>query len=190
MLVPDFSAHEEQVQALAKDLADKQAALQQVREHMKALQEQKDLTNFLALQAKIKKGEIKLAPAQVAGLQKAAAQFALALQELRTLSANMHGLQEAVAELTRQAQALEQDKAAQGQGIRCLIESVTGETVVRTRHYHPGEGYLGDEQRAALLPHLRSLGEPHERLFAGGSGRFGWQYGVESGLAEDADWLK
>lgn len=190
MLVPDFSAHEEQAQALAKDLADKQAELQQFSDRMKALQEQKDLANFLALQTKIKKGEIKLAPAQVAGLQKAAAQFAPAMQELRTLSANTHVLRDAVTGLTAQVQALEQDKVAQGQGIRCLIESVTGETVVRTRHYRPLEGYLGDEQRAVLLPQLRSLGEPHERLFSGGSGRFGWQYGVESGLAQEAGWLK
>lgn len=190
MLVPDFAAHEEQTQALVKELADKQAELRQFSDRMKVLQEQKDLANFLALQTKIKKGEIKLAPVQVAGLQKAAAQFAPAMQELRALSANIHVLQEAVTGLTAQVQALEQDKVAQSQGIRCLIESVTGETVVRTRHYRLLEGYLGDEQRAALLPQLRSLGEPHERLFSGGSGRFGWQYGVESGLAQEAGWLK
>ena len=190
MLVPDLSAKEEQAQGLARELADKQVELQKSREQVSAVQGQPDLANFLALQARIKKGEIKLAPAQVAGLQKAAAQFAPAMQELRMLSAGMHVLQEAVAGLTRQAHALEQDKAAQGQGIRCLIESVAGDTVVRTRHYDPANDVLGEGQLPALLAQLRSLGEPHERLFSGSSGRFGWQYGVESGTAEDAGWVK
>lgn len=186
MLVPDFSEQEEQARQIAKSLAGKQAELQQFQDRMKAAREQKDFANFLALQAKIKKGEIKLAPAQEAGLHKAAAQFAPAMQDLRTFSANIHVLQDAVAELTRRAQALEQGKTAQGQGIRCLIESVTGDTIVHVRHYDLAESILGEKQLPSLLAQLRTLGESNERLFSGGSDRFGWQYGVESGPGEDA----
>lgn len=190
MLVPDLAAQAEDARRIAGELADKRAELERSRERLTAMQRHEEFAKFLSLQARIKKGEIRLAPAQAASLQKAAAQFAPAIQELRTLSARMHVLSEAVAALTHEAQALEQAQATQGEGIRCLIESVTGDTIVRTRHHDGSQGLFGEGQLSTLINQLRGFGEAHERLFSGCSGRFGWQYGAEPGPAEEEGWVR
>ncbi|MBI5751284.1 MAG: DUF342 domain-containing protein [Hydrogenophilales bacterium] len=175
VFIPDLSDFEEQRTALNKQIAESQAGLLKSRREIEALQAQPEFAHFLTLQTKVARGEVKLSPAQQDGFKKVASRFTSQLQQLRQLTEQGKPAQAIISHAQQQLQEMEKQQTAWAQEIRCDIEAITGETVVRTMRIKFGEDLLtGSPQE--LLVKLRNLGEPHERLFSGGAGEFGWVY--------------
>jgi len=174
--IPDLSDFEEQRTALKKQIADSQAGQQKAQRQIEALQAQPEFAQFLALQTKIARGEIKLSPAQLDGFKKAASRFNSQLQLLRQLMEQVKPAQAIISQAEQQLQEMDKQQAAAAQDIRCNIEAITGETVVRTLRVKFGGDLLAGASPQEMLVKLRNLGEPHERLFSGGAGEFSWVY--------------
>ena len=174
--IPDLSEFEEQRTVLKKQIADSQAGQQKSRREIEALQAQPEFAHFLTLQTKIARGEVKLSPAQQDGFKKVAVRFAPQLQQLRHLTEQAKPAQAIIGHAEQQLQEMDIQQAAWAQDIRCNIDAITGETVVRTMRVKFGGDLFAGASPQELLVKLRNLGEPHERLFSGGAGEFSWAY--------------
>lgn len=178
MYVPDFTELDAQREALDKQQAELGAQLAQLPSQNQLLQQHPDLTNFMALQGKIKRGEIKLTPAQQDSLKRAAANFTPLLQQLKLASEAPQQLQNQLAALTQKREALERQRHEMRQGIQCRIDSVSGDTIVRTQALGPLSRLSGDTLQTQMAA-LHGTGEPKDRLFNCDSGSFTWQYAGE-----------
>lgn len=174
--IPDLSDFEEQRTALKKQIADSQASQQKSHREIEALQAQPEFAHFLTLQTKVARGEVSLSPAQQDGFKKVAARFAPQLQQLRHLTEQAKPAQAIIGHAEQQLQEMDAQQAAWARDIRCNIESITGETVVRTLRVKFGGDLFAGASPQELLVKLRNLGEPNERLFSGGAGEFSWVY--------------
>jgi len=124
--IPDLSDFEEQRTALKKQIADSQAGQQKSQRQIEALQAQPEFAQFLALQTKIARGEIKLSPEQLDGFKKAASRFTSQLQLLRQLTEQVKPAQAVISQAEQQLQEMDKQQAAAAQDIRCNIEAITG----------------------------------------------------------------
>lgn len=174
--IPDLSSFEAQRIELNKKIKASQAAQENTQREIEALQAQPEFAHFLTLQSKIMRGEIKLNPAQLEGFKKAASRFHSPLQQLRQLTEQTKPMQAIITHAQQQLHEMEKQQAAWANEIGCTIESISGETVVRTLRVTFGGALLADVSPQELIVKLRNMGEPHERLFSGGAGKFSWVY--------------
>lgn len=175
MFVPDFTELDEQDKELEKQREELAQQLAQQIQQGQAIQQQPELANFLALQGKIKRGEIKLTPAQAESLKCAAANFAPLLQQLKLASESQHKLQTQFDALTQKRETLARQRQSLSENIQCRIDSVNGNTIVRTQPLGPLHHLAGDTLQMQMAA-LHSAGEPKDRLFNDDTGSFAWRY--------------
>ncbi|MBT9613901.1 MAG: DUF342 domain-containing protein, partial [Burkholderiales bacterium] len=153
--IPDLSEFEEQRTTLKKQIADSQAGQQKSQRQIETLQAQPEFAHFLTLQTKIARGEIKLSPEQQDGLKKAASRFTSQLQQLRQLTEQVKPAQAIIRQAEQQLQEMDKQQAAWAQDIRCNIDAITGETVVRTLRVKFDGNLLAGASPQELLVKLR-----------------------------------
>ncbi len=176
VLIPDFAALEKQRSELKKQIADSQKVQQRSMKELDALRAQPEFAHFLALQAKITRGEIKLSAQQQDAFKKAASRFTSQLHQLRHLTDDTAPAQKVIDHAEQQLRDMAEQETSCAQGIRCDIEAIMGETIVRTMRIKFDKEALAGATPQELALKLRNLGEPNERLFSGRSGAFGWVY--------------
>jgi hypothetical protein len=177
VLMPQFA----EFRAQAKRLADELARLEQSRAALSAqtgeLRGQPELAKFIALDMKLKKGEIKLTAAQSEQVHQAARRFLPTIGRIRQLSAELERTRQEVDHKQAELAELTRRHAEAAAAIGCRIGEVAGDTVVRTLPLLPLEANLSDGQIAFIRPRLRSADGTQQRLFAAAEGAFEWHAG-------------
>lgn len=186
LFTPDFSELDEQCKELEKQRAETVLHLEQHHAQMTELQHQPALASFMALQSKIKRGEIQLNAAQQEGLKRAGAQVTPLLQQLKALGDAHLQLQKALDAQAQKQAAFDEQRRRASEGIQVRIQAVESDTIVRTTLLAGFDTLFGDALQAQLAA-LRSTGEPKDRLFSGEQGRFGWNY--TNGEIIDEGWV-
>lgn len=180
VLIPDFG----EIQARESKIADELEKLRQSESvfsrQIGQLNNQPELVAYLTLDAKLKKGQIKLSTEQTDLAHKASQRFMPIIQKIRELSDALDKLKSRSAQLQAELQeAIGQHKEIAA-NIGCRIDQVTGETVVRTLPLLSLEPVLSDAQIAAIQSRLRNSGGNQQRLYSGADGSFEWHF-VEVG---------
>ncbi len=158
---------DKQVTAIRQTMAGKQGNLEQISN-------QAEVRKFLALRQKIEANEINIAPAQEAGWKTTLLRFAPVLRQLDKLADEIRKLRDEDQYLCNQLQKLQAAQARAEAAVSCVIQNVSGETVVRTR-IGPVEGLLFDDLPPKELHlRLRDSGEAGEQQFSGDSGAYAW----------------
>lgn len=185
VLTPDFSFLDGRIDEIKGKVAEAGQGVEAKRKEMQELRSQPELSNYLVLDGRIRKGEVKLAPAQLENWRKVSAKFFPMLKRLQDLNNAIKGAQEEIAGLNRQIGEIEKDRVSLSEGYLCEIEEVTGDTFVRTMRFVPEHAPLSAAQFQEIGARLREPGS-QEWLFKGDSGVFIWQFYKPEEPAADA----
>ncbi len=158
---------DKQITAIRQSMAGKQGNIEQISS-------QAEVRKFLALRQKIESNEIKVSPEQEAGWKTTLLRFAPIIRQLDKLTDDIRKLGDEDRYLCDQLQKVQDAQRRAEEAISCVIENVSGDTVVRTR-FGPVEGLLFPN-----LPHkelhmrLRESGEASDHMFSDDSGAYAW----------------
>ena len=177
ILLPDLNSFDQQIAQARASLIQVDNALQAKSREITAAKSDPGFVKYLAIEAKIKEGSIKLTEAQQFEWQKIVRQFAPIIKGSDELNNKHQALEN---EIERLSQARKTCGADEG----CEIGEVLGDTIVRKSYSSKGVlGFAGilvfrglpAQQLKAQLQHI---GTPQERIFSGDNGRFEWHFQV------------
>lgn len=173
LLVPDLDPLRNECIDQAKRLKGLDGVLAGKNEEMAQLRSP-DLGKFIALDSKVRKGELKLSDAQLDQLHKAANRYKPIIQRLRALAAEVQKLTEERANLVTALHRAEEVERNARREVSCRIDSIAGELVVNTTILAGNP--LGEAQRRELERRLRKHGPELIPLYSGRSGGFAWNF--------------
>ncbi len=175
-LVPDLSGYDGRKARMEEEIAEIRQTIQAKREEAAKTKAEPELAKFLALEGKIREGAIKLTPAQAENWEKARDRFAMALLRVQKMEGDLGRLEDDIRIREREIVRVLEERKAVGTGIRCVIDEVKGETVVRMMASPIGMLLFHGVPAAELKTKLRGYGNAQDRVFAASSGRVDWRY--------------
>jgi hypothetical protein len=176
LLLPDASNEEAGIVALQEKRAVLEKEIAAHRAKLDAVRGGKDVTSYLRLASKFRRGEVTLTPEQEAGWRRLSAVVAPAL---KTCSLLAEAVNELVAQSTRVGLEIDEALAAAEQAcgeLACTVERVEGETRISALQAKPADTPLHALPRKELKIRLRATDAATKKLFSGSSGRFSWTY--------------
>jgi uncharacterized protein len=176
VLIPNLGEIQSRENKIANELESLAQSETVLVRQIGQLHNQPELVAYLALDAKLKKGQIKLSNEQAEIAQKAAQRFMPFIQKIRELSVALEKLKTKSTQLQADLQEVIRQHKEMTANIGCHINQITGETVVCSLPMIPQEPVLSDVQIAAIKPRLQNSGGNLQRLFSGGKGCFDWHY--------------
>lgn len=176
VVVPDFSAFDQQLSTLKKDLAGIQAELDANTAASGELRSQQEFAGYLTLENRIRQGEIKLSAAQLDHWKKAQGRFAPQLGKLQNLTSVEKALQQKKAGIEQLMTHLQQRRRAIVANATCAIGQVEGDVLVRTLPSASGMLVFHGWPDNDIKTRLRDYGPMKERVFTGDSGNLEWRF--------------
>jgi len=176
VLLPDRANEEAQIAALRERRAVLETDIAAHRAKLDALRADKDVSNYLRLAGKLRRGEASLSPEQEAGWRRLSALVAPALKTFPLLAA---ALNERLAEATGLGLEIDEALAAAEQGcgeLACTVERVEGETRISALQLKLADTPLHALPHKELKLRLRATDAATKKLFSGSSGCFSWTY--------------
>jgi len=171
VLLPDFSALDQQIAQARTNLTQVDNALQAKSREIDAAKSDPGFVKYLAIAAKIQDGSIKLSNEQQFEWQKIVRQFAPIMKGSDELN-NKHQA------LENEIERLSQARKICGAGECCEIVEVLGDTVVRKLNSKLGMLAFRSLPSQELKTRLRDLGVQRDRIFSGDEGHFEWHFQV------------
>lgn len=176
VLVPDFGEFEDREKTLNEELAKLAANATAISAKLAELRGHPELSKFLALDIKLKKGELKLSPEQSEQVHKAALRFVPIIQQIRALSAELERQKAAQAAKKAELEATIHQRQETAAAVGCKIDQVEGESIVRRLQMLPGEATFSESQLESIRTRMRA--PDSNRLFYGTEGTFEWRLSV------------
>ncbi|RTL57001.1 MAG: DUF342 domain-containing protein [Rhodocyclaceae bacterium] len=181
VLTPDIAWWEGELKDLAEECGQAETRRNELMAEQAVVGQQPAVASYLALQRRVKSGEIKLNAVQEAGLRDAAARIAPTLQQIARHGAEVAAIGEALKALRAQ---MEERKAEQREACSlcgCSIATVSGDTQVR-KLVVAAQGFpLATLSAKELRLRLRQHGQGEGQIFSASHGVVDWH------LAPDAD---
>ena len=177
LLLPDLAPWDRALADLARRQSEIEGTMQARVRQIEQLRSQPEFAKFLALDAQVRSGKIKLNAPQEEAFMRVAARLASPLRQLRSLQAELTAASAEVNALRAEQAELAERRKHAGEGTHCAIGEVRGETLVRRFKYNPNLPLLGENQVAELAPRLREYGPAGDRLFWNDRGQFEWNSG-------------
>lgn len=174
LLLPDNSAWNRDIAALAKKVEEAGVARGKKEQMVALLSEKPEVKKFLDLLQKVEAKEITMSAEQEIGWQAAQARFASVKRQYLQLDGEIRELSERERLYGGQAEALAAAKAEASARPSCKLRAVKGETVVRTMTVHHGVFPLGNVTPKEIHKQLRAHGSAEDKLFSGHGGTFSW----------------
>lgn len=175
-LIPDLSAHDRQLEAVRKKLAETGQALADQRARNETLRNQPEVRNYLVIAGKLQRKEMTLTAEQQAAFQKLATQAAPILRALTKIKEAAVELEARSAELAQEIETRSAARHAACAGIGCWVERIEGETQIRTLALKADAAPLASLPVKELRSRLRATDAATQRLFAGSGGNFASEY--------------
>ena len=176
MLVPGLTQIDAQINQVRRAIvecrqviADKEQALAQVRAD-------EDFAKYLALEASIKQGSVKLTAVQQENWQKMTAKFAGPQRTMDKLAKEKQEQLERIDAFEHEQKHLMDERKKSGEDIHCEITEVSGDTLVRTMVSFNGVAGLQQIAAGELRIKLREQGFALERVFMDSEGSLVWKY--------------
>ncbi|OHX14014.1 hypothetical protein BI347_11220 [Chromobacterium sphagni] len=176
ILLPDLSGFTRKLEALQKQEQDCLQKIETMQKARAALAETEELKRYFGLAARLKKGELQLSAEQQASWKRMSEQLAPKLKQLSQLNAGLKSLQDAQSAIGTQTAELDAAREAAEAGIRCKLEELTGETIVRALTLPVEAPALAALPLDKLRARLRTSDAQTVQLFADHEGCFTWRY--------------
>lgn len=171
MLLPDIPGFDKQIAEATASLDKIKSALEARSREMAKASSDPGLAKYLAIRARIEDGSIKLTAEQQASWQKLVDKYAPLVKGSDVLMKNCLAFEEGIEKLIR-------ERKASGDGVRCGIGEVMGDTVVKKQVCAAGIRAFHNLPAQELKARLQHLGNPQERIFSRDAGSFEWSFTV------------
>lgn len=174
ILIPDLSAHEQQLEELAQRRAEYENAIEAGTREMEAITTQPEVKSYSLLQARIRANELQLTEAQAANWQRLVAHVTPVLRRLKALNEEVQAMRAASSEAAARIERLREECQALSAESACRVEFVTGDTIIRTLKFSIDGPPLHALSPRDLRLRLRESGTGCQLLFNGSDGEFEW----------------
>lgn len=175
LLMPDAEAFERGEAALAESRDEAKAEAQQLAAGIKALTEHPDVKTYLTIQPKLKSGKLVMNPAQSLKWQELLTRIAPTLHRISARNIELKAAYDRISGAEAELAASKQARADALAQVRVAIETVGGDTVVRSVYLSFDAPPLSSLPPKELHKRLRGVGLTGNHLFAGSGGSFSWQ---------------
>lgn len=173
-LVPDTAKFDKKigelqprVQAAAREADERKA-------EMDAITSQPEMRNYLTLATRVRKREVTLTPEQLPLFQKMAEAMGPALRQVAKISLAIKAAQVQQEQVQEQVNQVQRAKAALIRGSRCTVELLTGDVLLRTMTFEPGEPAPYDRPAKELKAKVRTATPGMTVLHSGHVGPINW----------------
>lgn len=178
MVLPDISALDTQITQVYKEIGDCKKIIEAKEKSLELLKADTETAKYLSLANSIKQGTIKLNPAQQDNWNKMTARFTKINAEVAKLNADKQEQAKRIQAFQQEINSLQEARAKSGKGIRCEIDAVEDDTLVRTRPLYNGISEFRKINANELRRKLREQGLPKERIFSSCEGSVNWNYAL------------
>jgi hypothetical protein len=176
MLVPSLTSIDAQINQVKKAIAECRQIAASKEQELAAIKADESVAQYLALEASIRQGSVKLAPAQQENWQKMMARFADTRRAMDRLKVEKQAQLQRIPVIEQELALLLQAREKSGEGIHCEIAGVVGDTLVRTMIAYHGVSGFQQADANELRIKLREPGFKQEQVFMDSEGSLDWRY--------------
>jgi hypothetical protein len=176
MVVPDSAIIGQGIADTMKALAEAQATVAGKMSEIDALKSEPEFAKFLALRGRIESGAIKLTAEQSGNWQKMVEKNSRLIQQLAALLREADALGASVKDMEEVLASMEREQEAMGKDISCVIESIVGHTVGQTMRMTNGVDSLCVMSGSTIRNTLQTMDGRKERVFYGDDGSIEWKF--------------
>jgi uncharacterized protein (DUF342 family) len=181
MLIPDFSATDQFIAKLKKDIAEAQAGIADKQRQLEQLKSEQEFAKFLALAERIRSGAIKLTPEQEGNWRKLVAKHAKAVAQLQQLNSEIDALDKSLKDSEEELSYTERDREEMGKGVACVIDKVVGHTTGQTMRSSGGLEEFANLSGSDIRSILQKSDSTKSRIFSGDAGSIRWEFKAAAG---------
>lgn len=176
VLIPDYSPVDQTITETKKQAEEMRNKIASLKDGIQALRANADFSKFLALEASIKRGAVKLNDDQHANWIKLVEKHAASTNQLSAMQSAIATLEQQLQDNGTKLDAAEQERETMGAGINCTITHVQGQTIGQTMKTGKGldafTALAGNDIKALL----QKIDSSKSRIFSGDSGTIQWQF--------------
>lgn len=176
MMLPDLTVSETQIRQVSKAIQSCQQIIKGKENEVAQISSNEEVAKYLALATSIKNATVKLTSAHQENWKKLTDKFAKTDSTLGKLNVEIQDQLKRVQSFRQEIAYLIEGREKTGKGIKCEIDEVVGETLVRTIYVYNGIVGLHRMVAVELKGKLREQASANDKIFFGDEGTFDWEY--------------
>ena len=176
MLVPGLTQIDAQINQVRRAIIECRQVIAAKEQELAQIRAGEEVAKYLALEASIRQGSVKLTAVQQENWQKMTAKFVGPLRAMDRLCKEQQEQLERIATLEQEQEFLMAERERSGADIHCEITDVAGDTRVRTMVSFNGVAGLQQIAAGDLRIKLREQGFQLEQVFMDSEGSLEWKY--------------
>jgi hypothetical protein len=178
-LVPDTSGFDKKIAELSPKVTHAQHEANLRKAEIDAITGQTEVRNYLTLATRVRKREITLTPEQEPLFHKMAAAVGPSLKAVAKISLAMKAAQVQQEQAQEEVDQVQRQKKAAMRGSSCSVQMLTGDTLLRTMTFVPGDPPLHDRAPKEVKVKVRTTAAGMTTIFSGRAGAINWAPAVE-----------
>jgi hypothetical protein len=173
-LVPDTAKFDKKVADLQPRVLSAAREADGRKAEMDAITGQTEVRNYLTLATRVRKREVTLTPEQLPLFQKMAEAVGPSLRQVAKISLAMKAAQVQQEHAQEEVNQVQRQKKAMQRGSRCVVQLLTGDVLLRTMSFVPGEPPLYDRPAKDVKAKVRTAAPGMTVLHSGHIGPINW----------------
>jgi hypothetical protein len=173
-LVPDTAKFDKKIAELQPRVVHAAREADERKAEMDAITGQTEVRNYLTLATRVRKREVVLTPEQLPLFQKMAEAVGPSLRQVAKISLAMKAAQVQQEQAQQEVNQVRRQKAAMQRGSRCVVELLTGDVLLRTMSFVPGEPPPYDRPAKEVKARVRTAAAGMTLLHSGPVGPINW----------------
>jgi uncharacterized protein (DUF342 family) len=173
-LVPDTSRFDKKIAELQPKLQHAARDADMHKAEMDAITSQTEVRNYLTLATRVRKREVMLTPEQEPLFHKMAEAVGPLLRQVAKVSLKLKAAQVQMEQAQEEVNQVQRQKSALQRGSRCVVELLTGDVLLRTMSFVPGEPPPYDRPAKEVKAKVRTAVPGMTVLHSGPVGPINW----------------
>ncbi|WP_229205362.1 MULTISPECIES: flagellar assembly protein A [unclassified Duganella] len=173
-LVPDTSKFDKKIAELQPKVQQAAREADVRKAEMDAITSQTEVRNYLTLATRVRKREVMLTPEQEPLFHKMAEAVGPLLRQVAKISLKVKAAQVQMEQAQEEVNQVQRQKSAVQRGSRCVVELLTGDVLLRTMSFVPGEAPPYDRPAKEVKAKVRTAVPGMTVLHSGPVGPINW----------------
>ncbi|MYM24522.1 DUF342 domain-containing protein [Duganella sp. FT135W] len=173
-LVPDTSKFDKKIAELQPKVQQAAREADVRKAEMDAITSQTEVRNYLTLATRVRKREVTLTPEQEPLFHKMAESVGPSLRQVAKISLKVKAAQVQQEQAQEEVNQVQRQKSAVQRGARCVVELLTGDVLLRTMTFVPGEPPPYDRPAKEVKAKVRTAVPGMTVLHSGHIGPINW----------------
>jgi uncharacterized protein (DUF342 family) len=173
-LVPDTAKFDKKIAELQPKVQQAAREADARKAEMDAITGQTEVRNYLTLATRVRKREVMLTPEQEPLFHKMAEAVGPLLRQVAKISLKVKAAQVQMEQAQEEVNQVQRQKSAVQRGSRCVVELLTGDVLLRTMSFVPGEAPPYDRPAKEVKAKVRTAVPGMTVLHSGPVGPINW----------------